>query len=127
MPQAAPGGLFHGGVLGNILVAGNHIHEPAAKADGAVGDGIERVITAPPHEIAGLELRAALPDDAAVRAENDFVAEEVAKFPDRLMGFCGVNPLYPGATEELDRCLDLDGMVGIASMAGPTLMLFICA
>lgn len=58
-------------------------------------------------------LGAALPDDAAVRAENDFVAGEVAKFPGRLIGFCGVNPLYSGAIEELDRCLNLDGMVGI--------------
>ncbi|MCH8351997.1 MAG: amidohydrolase family protein [Chloroflexi bacterium] len=53
------------------------------------------------------------PDDAASSAENDFTAEEVAKYPDRLIGFCGINPLYPGALEEIDRCLDLDGMVGI--------------
>jgi len=55
----------------------------------------------------------AAPDDRAVSDENDFVAEEVAKSPDRLMGFCGINPLYPGAVEEIDRCLGLDGMVGI--------------
>ena len=54
-----------------------------------------------------------VPDDAGVSAENDFVAAEVAKFPDRLMGFCGINPLYPGALDEIDRCLALDGMVGI--------------
>ena len=53
------------------------------------------------------------PDDAASSAENDFTAEEVAKYPDRLIGFCGINPLYPGALEEIDRCLGLDGMVGI--------------
>ena len=56
---------------------------------------------------------AAALDDVAVSAENDFVAAEVAKFPDRLIGFCGINPLYTGALEELDRCLNLDGMVGI--------------
>ena len=55
----------------------------------------------------------AAPDDAAVSAENDFVAEEVAKYPDRLIGFCGINPLFSGAVEEIDRCLGLDGMVGI--------------
>ncbi len=55
----------------------------------------------------------AAPDDAAVSAEADFVAAEVAKYPDRLMGFCGINPLYAGALTEIDRCLDLDGMVGI--------------
>ncbi len=60
----------------------------------------------------GFHIRGA-PDDAASTAENDFTAEEVAKAPDRLIGFCGINPLYPGALEEVDRCLALDGMVGI--------------
>ena len=55
----------------------------------------------------------ATPDDAASRAENDFTAKEVAKYPDRLIGFCGINPLYSGALKEIDRCLGLDGMVGI--------------
>ena len=55
----------------------------------------------------------AAPDDAAVSAEDDFVAAEVAKYPDRLIGFCGINPLLPGALSEIDRCLGLDGMVGI--------------
>ena len=55
----------------------------------------------------------AAPDDAAVSAEADFVAAEVAKYPDRLKGFCGINPLYAGALAEIDRCLGLDGMVGI--------------
>ncbi len=53
------------------------------------------------------------PDDAASTAENDFTAEEVAKAPDRLIGFCGINPLYSGAVEEIDRCLGLGGIVGI--------------
>ena len=55
----------------------------------------------------------AAPDDAAVSAQADFVAAEVAKYPDRLIGFCGINPLLPGALTEIDRCLALDGMVGI--------------
>ncbi len=54
-----------------------------------------------------------VPDDTAVSFENDFVAGEVAKFPDRLSGFCGINPLFPDALVEIDRCLGLDGMVGI--------------
>ncbi len=54
-----------------------------------------------------------VPDDAGVSAENDFVAAEIAKFPDRLMGFCGINPLFEDAGAEIDRCLGLDGMVGI--------------
>jgi hypothetical protein len=29
---------------------------------------------------------------AKVRAENDWTSQEVARFPDRLRGFCGINP-----------------------------------
>jgi predicted TIM-barrel fold metal-dependent hydrolase len=39
-----------------------------------------------------------------VRAENDWVAQEVAKFPDRLVAFCSFNPLAEYALPELDRC-----------------------
>jgi predicted TIM-barrel fold metal-dependent hydrolase len=46
-------------------------------------------------------------------AENDFVAGEIARYPDRLIGFCGINPLYPKAGDEIDRCLALPGMIGI--------------
>ena len=55
----------------------------------------------------------AAPSNAASSAENDFTAKEVAKYPDRLIGFCGINPLYSGPLKEIDRCLTLDGMVGI--------------
>jgi predicted TIM-barrel fold metal-dependent hydrolase len=39
-----------------------------------------------------------------VRAENDWTAEQAAKFPDRLRAFCSFNPLRSYALEELDRC-----------------------
>jgi predicted TIM-barrel fold metal-dependent hydrolase len=45
--------------------------------------------------------------------ENDFVAAEVARYPDRLIGFCGINPRFEGAAAEVDRCLGLPGMVGV--------------
>jgi len=41
---------------------------------------------------------------AKVRAENDWVAEQVARYPDRLVGFCSFNPLKDYALEELQRC-----------------------
>jgi uncharacterized protein len=41
---------------------------------------------------------------ANVRAENDWTAQEVARFPDRLIAFCGFNPLAEYALAELDRC-----------------------
>lgn len=39
-----------------------------------------------------------------VKAENDWTAQQVAQFPDRLRAFCSVNPLKPYALEELARC-----------------------
>ena len=41
---------------------------------------------------------------AKVRAENDWTSKEVARFPDRLRGFCAVNPLKEYAFQELRRC-----------------------
>ena len=40
----------------------------------------------------------------AVKAENDWTSAQVAKFPDRLVAFCSVNPLRPYALEEIARC-----------------------
>jgi predicted TIM-barrel fold metal-dependent hydrolase len=39
-----------------------------------------------------------------VKAENDWTSREVARFPERLVGFCSVNPLKPYARDELARC-----------------------
>jgi predicted TIM-barrel fold metal-dependent hydrolase len=37
-------------------------------------------------------------------AENDWTSAQVGKYPDRLIGFCSVNPLRPYALEEIARC-----------------------
>lgn len=39
-----------------------------------------------------------------VKAENDWVSRQVARFPARLRGFCSVNPLKDYALDELARC-----------------------
>jgi predicted TIM-barrel fold metal-dependent hydrolase len=39
-----------------------------------------------------------------VKAENDWTAQQVARFPDRLVGFCSVNPLEAYALDEVTRC-----------------------
>lgn len=39
-----------------------------------------------------------------VKAENDWTAQQVAQYPNRLRAFCSVNPLKPYALEELTRC-----------------------
>jgi predicted TIM-barrel fold metal-dependent hydrolase len=55
----------------------------------------------------------ALPDDSNMAPENDYVASQVAEYPDRLVGFCGINPVYASAPDEVDRCLANPGMVGV--------------
>ena len=45
------------------------------------------------------------PDEyARVRAENDWVSMQVARYPRRLTGFCAVNPLRDYALREIERC-----------------------
>jgi predicted TIM-barrel fold metal-dependent hydrolase len=39
-----------------------------------------------------------------VKAENDWTAVQVAQYPGRLLGFCGVDPLRAYALAEIDRC-----------------------
>lgn len=43
-------------------------------------------------------------DLTSLRAENDWTAEQVRKYPQRLVAFCSVNPLGDYAVEEIDRC-----------------------
>jgi len=45
-----------------------------------------------------------------VKAENDWTADQVAKYPDRLIGFCAVNPLRDYALAELERCARIAGL-----------------
>lgn len=40
-----------------------------------------------------------------VRAENDWTASQVARFPDRLAAFCSFSPLESYALDELRRCM----------------------
>jgi uncharacterized protein len=50
---------------------------------------------------------------AKVRAENDWVASEAAKFPNRLIAFCSFHPLKSYAVEEVERCGKHAGIHGI--------------
>ncbi len=95
--------------------------EPLAGADlvermGA--DGIERALVLSTAYLSAMDAveEARLPEAeerAAVELENDFCAAECARFPERLIPFCSVNPKRPWAREEVDRCVDLHGMRGV--------------
>jgi uncharacterized protein len=39
-----------------------------------------------------------------LKRDNDWTSKQIAQFPDRLIGFCGLNPLKDYALEELARC-----------------------
>jgi uncharacterized protein len=39
-----------------------------------------------------------------LKRDNDWTSRQVAQFPDRLIGFCGLNPLKDYALQELARC-----------------------
>lgn len=41
---------------------------------------------------------------ASVQAENDWTIAQAARFPDRLIPFCSVNPLRDHALAEIERC-----------------------
>ncbi|MBM3728272.1 MAG: hypothetical protein FJW40_22955 [Acidobacteria bacterium] len=47
---------------------------------------------------------------ARVKAENDWTASQTAVYPDRLVAFCGVNPLKDYALREIDRCARHPGL-----------------
>jgi len=63
--------------------------------------------------VTGLAYHFSVGDDREVTRENVFVSEEVSKYSDRLIGFCGLNPHFLSAAAELDACLELDGMAGV--------------
>lgn len=50
---------------------------------------------------------------ANVKAENDWTAAQVAKYPDRLVAFCGVSPIKDYAVTEIRRCASELHMKGI--------------
>jgi predicted TIM-barrel fold metal-dependent hydrolase len=49
-------------------------------------------------------------DYEKLKADNDWTAGQVALFPDRLIGFCGINPLKDYALDELARCAKIPAL-----------------
>jgi len=50
------------------------------------------------------------------KMHNDYVIEAVLENPDRLIGFCTLDPLSPDAPKEVERCLDA-GLAGVGELA----------
>jgi len=50
------------------------------------------------------------------RRHNDYILESVARYPDRLIGFCCMDALEPTAPAEVERCLKA-GLSGVGELA----------
>lgn len=57
-------------------------------------------------------------DYAKVQAENDWMAAQVARHPERLVGFCGIHPLQDYAVAEIERCAAMPLVRGIKMQLG---------
>jgi predicted TIM-barrel fold metal-dependent hydrolase len=66
--------------------------------------GIRRAVVLSVAYIYGSPVRTVEDEYAKVRAENDWNAAQAAEYPERLIAFCGVNPLEDYALDELARC-----------------------
>lgn len=76
--------------------------------------GIDRAVVLSVAYWFGSASRVGRPDEYAnTRAENDWTAAQVARYPDRLVGFCGISPLRDYAVAEVRRCARELGMKGI--------------
>jgi predicted TIM-barrel fold metal-dependent hydrolase len=81
--------------------------EVDAMVEAAAVLGIEKVCCSHPIT-AGV-----LADIAAVRDANDSVLAAMKRYPDRILGYCFVQPGNgPQALDEIERCLDA-GMIGV--------------
>lgn len=68
------------------------------------GSGIDRGVVLSTAYIWSQPGRRIADEERRVAEENDWTAEQVAAFPDRLVGFCSVNPLRDHALAEIARC-----------------------
>src|SRR3954449_375751 len=75
--------------------------------------GIERAVVLSPAHASADERKSLTDPDGLRREENDWTSAQVVTNAPRLIGFCSANPLRDAALQELERCLQLPGMVGI--------------
>ena len=89
-------------VTGNPGSPGIGARDVIALLDSA---GIRRALVLSVAYTWGKASRATVDDEYNhVKAENDWTAQQVSRYPDRLRAFCSFNPLRPYAFDELTRC-----------------------
>jgi predicted TIM-barrel fold metal-dependent hydrolase len=72
--------------------------------------GIKRAVLLSIAYMAGSPARKVDDEYAKVRLENDWTAAQAARYPGRLIAFCGFNPLKDYALAELERCARTPGL-----------------
>jgi len=110
--QEAPGAdhhqhLFSPAVLSMLKASGADVPPVLAARDLVPlldSAGIRRAVLLSVAYMYGSPSRTVEDEYAKVRAENDWTAAQAAEYPDRLIAFCGFNPLKAYALEELARC-----------------------
>jgi len=110
VPAEAAGLVDHHQHLASpeVLTGFSLINKPITAADLIAhmdGAGIDRAVVLSAAYGFSNPFKKPGPDEAArVRAGNDWVSMQVAKYPRRLIGFCSVNPLRDYALGEIERC-----------------------
>ena len=114
--QPVPLGDFHQHLFSDRIVAlaGPDAGLTPLDAQGLVtlldAAGIRRAVVLSAAYMFGSPRRRVDDEYARVREENDWTAAQAARYPDRLVAFCGFNPLKDYALAELKRCAALPGL-----------------
>jgi len=95
-------------ITGSDTFSENQLEEFSAVTIIALLDeaGLDRAFILSEAYILGNDLIAGLDEYNDVKKENNYFAIQCARYPERLIGFFGVNPLKEYAVEEVDRCYD---------------------
>lgn len=95
-------------VNGSDKFSGNQLEEfSAEKILSLLNEGrLDRAFILSGSYILGNDLIAGPDEYNDVKKENNYLAIQYAKYPERLIGFFSVNPLKEYAIEEVDRCYD---------------------
>jgi len=80
--------------------------------------GIRRAVILSVAYMYGSPSRTVEDEYAKVRAENDWTAAQAGEYPDRLIAFCGFNPLKDYALQEIERCAKLPQVKGLKFQFG---------
>jgi predicted TIM-barrel fold metal-dependent hydrolase len=105
--QSAPIADHHQHLFSPAVVAAGEMAKPITVEDlisHLNAAGIRRAAVLSLAYILGDSKGTATDEYAKVKAENDWTSRQIARFPDRLVGFCSVNPLKEYAFDELARC-----------------------